>query len=417
MLLNLVWIALAITLLCVLFLYWPRQMKPGQQLDSKTLFAEKLVLLEDALAQGELSEADFALAAAELKAQFLAPLPDAKQLGGQQRRGTLAALLLIVLGTALTYGLTGQYRELQHWEQAQQNLTAFGERALLGKGEPLSEEELSQFALGLRTKLATSGDDAVAWFVLGRIWFSQGQVQEAIEAFEKALTMTPERTNLLISYAQALLVESSEESVQKAARSLGIVLGKEPGNVDALSMLALIAEQRGDTKEAVAAWQVLLEQLPANDPRQSQIVQRLQKLEQGEAVPSQNAVAASDSKADAPAAAGPVIVLELTIPADVAAANAGATLFVFARATEGMPLPVAAQKLALSAGTLQIRLDDSHAMQPGWNLSAVKAVTVGARISRSGSATPDPADVQLKSEPLTLQAGEQQIRLSFSAQP
>lgn len=398
MLMNLALVAAVLLLLSTLILCWPRRATAGQQLDRKELFAEKLALLNDARELGELSDADFAVAAAELKTQFLAPLPDAQQLHGRSARSGFFALVLLIVLTAAVYALTGHYRELQQWESAQQNLSAYGERALLGKGEPLSDEELSQFALGLRTKLSTTGDDAVAWFVLGRIWFSQGQVPEAIEAFEKALSLTPERANLLISYAQALMVEGSEESVKKAAKSLGVVLSKDTGNVDALSMLALIAQQRGDIKEARAAWEVLLAQLPQNDPRYAQVQQQLSQLEpkQDTAIPS-----------------GPVIQVSLTIPQAIAEANAGATLFVFARATEGMPLPVAVQKLPVKAGTMQIQLDNSHSMQANWNLSAVKAVTVGARISRSGSATPDPTDLQLKSPELKLSNTEQNVELSF----
>jgi len=398
MLMNLALVAAALLLLAALMLCWPRQVKAGQQLDRKTLFAEKLALLSDARELGELSADDFAVAAAELKSQFLAPLPDSQQLQGKSTGSALWAVALLIALTTALYGLTGQYRELQHWQQAQDNLAGFGERALLGKGEPLSDEELQQFALALRTKLATSGDDAVAWFVLGRIWFSQGQVPESIEAFEKALSLTPERVNLLVSYAQALMVEGSEDSVKKAAKSLGAVLSKDAGNVDALSMLALIAQQRGDKKEARAAWEVLLAQLPKDDPRYAQVQQQLTQLE---------------PQAKTPVQAGPVLNVTLTIPQAVLDANAGATLFVFARATQGMPLPVAVQKLPLQAGTMQIQLDNSHSMQPDWNLSAVNSVTVGARISRSGSATPDPTDLQLKSAELTLSDVAQQVELSF----
>ncbi len=418
MLMNLAIAAALLLAVSALMLCWPRQMKAGQQLDRKSLFAEKLALLSDARELGELSEQDFALAAAELKSQFLAPLPDAQQLQGQSTRSGWLAFGLLFILTAAGYALTGQYRELQHWQQAQDNLAGFGERALLGKGEALNEAELSQFALALRTKLANSGDDAVAWFVLGRIWFSQGQVPESIEAFEKALSMTPERTNLLISYAQALLVEGSEDNVKKAAQSLGVVLSKDAGNIDALSMLALIAQQRGDVKEARAAWEVLLAQLPKDDPRYAQVQQQLAQLasvQQASQQPlSQQPVSqAQVQQQNAETPAGPVLTVTLTIPQAVADANAGATLFVFARATEGMPLPVAVQKLTVKAGTMQIQLDNSHSMQSGWNLSAVKSVTVGARISRSGSATPDPTDLQLKSAELSLSATPQQVNLSF----
>lgn len=413
MLMNVAIVAALLLLVSALMLCWPRQMKAGQQLDRKSLFAEKLALLSDARELGELSEQDFALAAAELKSQFLAPLPDAQQLQGQSTRSGWLAFGLLVILTAAGYALTGQYRELQHWQQAQDNLAGFGERALLGKGEALNEKELAQFALALRTKLADTGDDAVAWFVLGRIWFSQGQVPESIEAFEKALSMTPERTNLLISYAQALLVEGSEDNVKKAAKSLGVVLSKDAGNIDALSMLALIAQQRGDVKEARAAWEVLLAQLPKDDPRYAQVQQQLSQLESQQPLSQQQVSQTQAPQQNGETPAGPVLNVTLTIPQAVADANAGATLFVFARATQGMPLPVAVQKLTLQAGTLQIRLDNSHSMQSDWNLSAVKNVTVGARISRSGSATPDPTDLQLKSGPLTLSDTPQQVELSF----
>lgn len=418
MLMNVVMVAALLLAVSALMLCWPRQMKAGQQLDRKSLFAEKLALLKDARELGELSDADFAIAAAELKSQFLAPLPDAQQLQGRSTRSGLLAFGILVLMTAGVYALTGQYRELQHWQQAQDNLASFGERALLGKGEALNEAELAQFALALRTKLANTGDDAVAWFVLGRIWFSQGQVPESIEAFEKALSLTPERTNLLISYAQALLVEGSEENVKKAAKSLGVVLSKDAGNIDALSMLALIAQQRGDVKEARAAWEVLLTQLPNDDPRYAQVQQQLAQLgsqpqmsQQQASQPQRSQQQASQQNGETPA--GPVLNVTLNIPQAVADANKDATLFVFARATEGMPLPVAVQKLTVKAGTMQIRLDNSHSMQSGWNLSAVKSVTVGARISRSGSATPDPTDLQLKSAELSLSATPQSVELSF----
>jgi hypothetical protein len=163
-------------------------------------------------------------------------------------------------------------------------------------------------------------------------------------------------------------------------------------------MLALIAQQRGDIKEARAAWEVLLAQLPKDDPRYVQVQQQLAQLE-----PQQKVVAKD----------GPILHVTLTIPPAVAEAYAGETLFVFARATQGMPLPVAVQKLTVKAGTMQIQLDNSHSMQSGWNLSAVKSVTVGARISRSGSATPDPTDLQLKSAELSLSATPQQVELSF----
>jgi len=389
---QLMFIAGALLLATALVLCWPRRQRQIRALDPKQLFSDKLQLLVDARDTGELSAADFQTAAQELKNQFLAPAADAKALTGDVNQGRWSALLLVVILTLGIYALTGQYRELAQWQQAQDQLPTLGERALLGRGPQLSDEELSLFALGLRTKLANNGDDAVAWFVLGRIWLSQGQVEEAIEALQRALKLTPERSNVLLSYAQALLVEGSEESIQKAARSLGQVLAKEPQNLDALSMLALIAGERGDFAEARAAWQLVLELVPSDDPRRQSVQDQLAKLP----APVDQAAVAQ----------GPTVQVELTISAATATQYAGKTLFVFARALQGRPLPVAVKKLTVpAAGTVTVTLTDAEAMQAGWNLSGAGAVIIGARISESGSATPDPTDLQVKSAQFTPVAG------------
>ena len=48
----------------------------------------------------------------------------------------------------------------------------------------------------------------------------------------------------------------------------------------------------------------------------------------------------------------------------------------------------------------EFTLDDSSAMAAGMNLSSQKSVVVGARISRSGSATPQAGDLEGTSQPV-----------------
>ena len=77
--------------------------------------------------------------------------------------------------------------------------------------------------------------------------------------------------------------------------------------------------------------------------------------------------------------------------------SADDTLFVFARAVNGPRMPLAV--LRTTAGELprNFTLDDSMAMAPAARLSGAGDVVVEARISKSGSATPSPGDLQGKS--------------------
>jgi cytochrome c-type biogenesis protein CcmH len=76
------------------------------------------------------------------------------------------------------------------------------------------------------------------------------------------------------------------------------------------------------------------------------------------------------------------------------------TVFVFARAAQGPPMPLAVKRVKARELPLEFALDDSMAMAPGMQLSGFPRVIVGARVSKSGSATPQAGDLQGASAPV-----------------
>src|SRR6185437_13867887 len=81
------------------------------------------------------------------------------------------------------------------------------------------------------------------------------------------------------------------------------------------------------------------------------------------------------------------------------------TVFVFARAAEGPPMPLAVARVRVRDLPYRFELDDAMAMSPALKLSAFPRVVVTARISRTGTATPQAGDLQGASAPVPNDAG------------
>ena len=107
----------------------------------------------------------------------------------------------------------------------------------------------------------------------------------------------------------------------------------------------------------------------------------------------------------ADAAAKAVEVSVRLDPALSAQASAQDTVFIFARAAQGPRMPLAIVRKRVAELPVTVTLDDSLAMSPAMVLSNFDAVTVGARVSKSGNAMPQSGDLQGSVTPVQVQAG------------
>jgi hypothetical protein len=76
------------------------------------------------------------------------------------------------------------------------------------------------------------------------------------------------------------------------------------------------------------------------------------------------------------------------------------TLFVFARETNGPPMPVAIVRASRKDLPFTFQLDDSTSPMPSRKLSSAGPVVIVARLSKSGQAMPQSGDLEGTSQPI-----------------
>ncbi|WP_282114960.1 c-type cytochrome biogenesis protein CcmI [Pseudoalteromonas arctica] len=358
-----------------------------------SIYEQRLVDLQTDLDNQRIDTVNHAESIIELKRRLLNELSPEKSLNskGNNRIFALTGGAFVLALTGVFYGLTGSQQQISAWHDAMDNLANYGERAVMQKGEPLSQNELQAFALALRTKLSRSGDDEVAWMLLGRVAMSLNEFDMAQQSFDKALRMNPDNMQVLISYSQVLLLEGSEANMTRAAGMLSKVLKVEPTNLDAISLLALIAYERKDWPQAKAAFEVLLASMEKNDSRYSMISERIADIEKQ--MQTEGSVM--------PVTTTGAIAVTVDIAKELIDKQPkDGILFIFAKAASGSPMPLAAVKLANYSFPITVELSDSSAMVAGLNLSSAENIIISARISIDDSVMPSSGELEGHSESL-----------------
>jgi cytochrome c-type biogenesis protein CcmH len=350
--------------------------------------------LEAEHAGGGLDDAEYFQLKLEQERRLLeeAPLPAAA--GNRHGRALLlACALLVPCGAAAFYFYFGAWAD---WHI--QQLLARSEQQLQA-GED-NRATLDELAGALERRIERRDDEhGRLRFMLARIDTEFGRYQDALVQYAALQKKFPKDANIAAQYAQATYLAAERRLTPEASAQARLALELDPDQTTALGLLGIDAFEREDYAQALVHWRHLLRLLPVDSPSAGLIQRGVEQAEQ---------------KLGPAGQPGPRLVVTVTLaPELVAAVPAGATLFVFARAAGGSPMPLAVVKMDAGKLPLTVTLDDSMAMAPGMNLSSATQVEVIARISASGQVRAAPGDLEGSSAPLSPK-GTQQLQLQIS---
>ena len=243
-------------------------------------------------------------------------------------------------------------------------------------------KDIGEMTARLEATVKAQPDSAEAWYYLGRTYMAQQRAGEAAPAFGRAVQLAGRQPELLGQWAQALYFASGQKFTDEVRSLCEETLRLDPKESTTLGLLGIAAFEDKRFADAVRYWERLVATLEPGDPGR-------EAIQGGIARAREQPAARGESLPEAPA---PAAVTELKVRVSLAPELVGKvqpddSLFVFARAASGPPMPLAAKRLKVSDLPVEVSLSDSDAMMPQLKLSNFAEIRLVARISRAGNAT------------------------------
>lgn len=316
------------------------------------------------------------------------------------RRVLLALAVMLPLFGAIAYSFLG---------------AAGAERldALLGQLENVQDEAqraavMTEVLPLLEAEARRRDPDGAYRFLLARVYSGEQRFPESAATYAEVAELYPEDATILAQYAQALYLAGGRKITPAVQEVIDRALAIDPAQVTLLGLLGMDRFQSGNFAGAVEAWEKLLANLPPDAPDASVIrdgvsAARARLAANGQTVPEP---AAGESKAAS--AEGPRLEVRVELSPELQAAP-DTTVFVFAKALSGPPMPLAVARFPVSELPRTVVLDDTMAMAPGLRLSGFPEVNVVARVSRGGGPIAQPGDFEGDAGPVATGQGPQQV--------
>ena len=390
-------------------------------------------LLDAVLATPPLTAATAAPTAAPTVAASTAPAQPATQARPRASGRLWAGVTVAVVASAgAGYWWTGMPGQIG---QAPPGFTTASEAAAPGgpadagsAPHQTGPDQMAALVEKLAARMKAQPDDPEGWNMLGRSYMTLGRIDDALAAYTRALKLKPEDATTLTDYADALAVKNGRTLDGEPTQLLERALKLEPDNLKALALAGTAAFNRSDYATAVKHWERVAQVGPANgelvemarsgvaEARERGKLPAAARAATGAATGAATVTALANTapaRAGAAASPGPGITGTVRLAAALKAQAAPEdTVFIFARPAEGARMPLAIVRKQVKDLPFEFRLDDSQAMSPAARLSGAKRVIVGARISKSGQAMPQPGDLEGLSAPVAVDAAGVLVEIS-----
>jgi len=376
-------LSIALVLLAIsLFVLLRPMLRNGQALGAPPVQAVNVLReqrrdLDAELAAGQMTAAEHANGLAELERRLVAEAVESTDVVRAQPHRILA----LVLAVALPMCAGALYLILG-------NPAALNPANLVAE-QTITPAQIEGMVAKLEAKIKANPDDLEGVRMLARSYMVLGRAADAVKTYKGLVEKLPNDASVYADWADAAASVQNGTFTGEPDRLIGKALELDPKNVKALALAGSSAYDAQKFKTAIELW----ERMAALVDPQSEMGQAVQSMlsdARGKVgMPQQTANAT-------PPAASPVLTAKGQVslaPALKAKAGPDDVVFVFARNPAGGP-PLAAMRFKVADLPLDFDFSKAQAMMGG---APQGKIVIGARISKSGNATPSSGDLQGKS--------------------
>ena len=337
---------------------------------NKAFYKDRLAELKEEDAEGLVNNQDELIT--ELKQSLLDDIPAKEKTEQDNLNARLFILPSIIIFIVITYGLYfkfGNIDKIEKWQEVSARLPELSKQLMNPEGVSLSDSEMTNLTLALRTKLHNEPKDAMGWFLLGRIGMSNRDIDTSVGAMKKAYALEPTNVEIKLGYAQALMLSGDDAKADQAKKMLKQVLRSDSTNLRALSLLAFSSFERQDYKGAVSAWKAMQMLIGPDDSRYEMLTRSIERAQ---------------SKINPEANLDKQVPITVNLGSNVTLPSQGVVI-VSIHPADGSAMPVAAARIPLSRFPLKIMMSDDNNMIEQRKLSDMPNFIVRARIDQDGN--------------------------------
>ncbi|MCB1662044.1 MAG: c-type cytochrome biogenesis protein CcmI [Pseudomonadales bacterium] len=413
------WLAAMLTIVALGFIWFPilrnQQLRKRAALSPQAIniqaYHSRIAELDSDRQEERIDEAEYQSLKAELERNLLADTQGDQQSFTKSVGGISASVKVLVAVLSLTLVLVSISL---YWSLGSSQVLVEME-AHQAASDRLARLPATERLQALKEMAEKSPERAEIWYALAQGYIQTQRYSEAEDAYNRVLMLVGEDPQVLAEYAQSLFFVENNHLGARGKELAERALAVDPGNDTALGLLGIDAFDREQYADAIRYWRQILAGSPhERDAKALQAgiarAEQLLALQTGSKVGLESAEVVERSPSDIKTVAE--LEVEVVLSEDLQSKTSPQqTVFIFARALNGPPMPLAAVRLQVQDLPAKVVLNDSMAMTPQAKLSGFDQVEVIARVAFSQTATASAGDLQGKVSPINLSESPTNIKL------